>query len=55
MPIEIDLEQVRRKLGDEKFIARAPAEIIEKEKRRLVEGEERAVKLRASLARLSSL
>jgi valyl-tRNA synthetase len=47
-----ELEQVRRKLGDEKFLARAPEDVVEKEKRRLAECEDRAARLRGSLDRL---
>ncbi len=47
--LEADAERVARKLGNTRFLERAPAEIVEKERRKQAEIEEKLVKLRASL------
>jgi valyl-tRNA synthetase len=52
---EKDLAAVVAKLGKASFVERAPAEIVEKERRRQTENEERIAKLKASRARLESL
>jgi valyl-tRNA synthetase len=50
-----DLAQSRGKLGNQGFVDRAPPEVVETEKRRLAESEERIVKLEAGLKRLEGL
>jgi valyl-tRNA synthetase len=42
----------RKKLGNESFVARAPAEVVQKERDRLTQLEEQGSKLRAKLAEL---
>ena len=50
--IEADCKNVEKKLGNPKFLERAPAEIIEKEKDRLHEIKEKKAKLTRNLGRL---
>jgi valyl-tRNA synthetase len=52
---EKELAGVKGRLGNESFVARAPAEIVEKERARQAELEERIAKLKKSLERLGSL
>ena len=47
--------QVAGKLGNESFLARAPEEVVEKERRRLAECDERLAKLGVSRERLALL
>ncbi len=47
-----EIEATSRKLGNESFIARAPADIVEKERQRLRESEEKISKLKAALIAL---
>jgi valyl-tRNA synthetase len=47
-----DAEFLRSKLADPKFLERAPAVVLDKDKARLAEGEAAIEKLRAALARL---
>ncbi|HPW45142.1 MAG TPA: valine--tRNA ligase [bacterium] len=49
---EAETESVRKKLSNEGFTARAPKEIVDKERARLAEGEEKLSKLREALAKL---
>jgi valyl-tRNA synthetase len=44
----------RAKLGDEKFAARAPASVVEKEREQLAEMEDRLVKGMTTLAELAA-
>jgi valyl-tRNA synthetase len=53
--IEADLAAINRKLGNEDFLERAPAEVVEKEKARFTESNERAEKLRGGIERLRAL
>src|SRR5207248_3190321 len=50
-----DLAQSQGKLGNKGFVDRAPPEVVETEKRRLAESEERIAKLEAGLERLERL
>ena len=49
---EAEAEKLRAKLGNEDFIARAPEEVVEENRERLAEAEERREKLTAALTRL---
>ena len=48
-----DIEKSKAKLANEKFVERAPAEVIEKEKNTLADNEAKAARMRANLASLS--
>src|SRR5262249_34854868 len=50
-----DLTGVQRKLGDVKFIERAPEEVVEKERDRAIQLEEKRVSLEKSLERLRQI
>jgi valyl-tRNA synthetase len=50
--MEKDAEFLRKKLADPKFLERAPAQVLDKDKARLAEGEAAIEKLKAALARL---
>jgi valyl-tRNA synthetase len=50
-----ELERDRRKLGDEKFLSRAPSDVVAKVKGIVAEGEEREQKLRESKKLLDQL
>jgi len=52
---EEDAERSRRKLGNEGFTAKAPADVIGKEREKLTEAENAAAKLRARLELLKGL
>ena len=47
-----EMESTARKLGNESFVARAPAEVVEKERQRLRDSEEKLAKLKSALAAL---
>jgi len=53
--LEEDAERSRRKLGNEGFTAKAPAEVIESERQKLTEAENAVAKLRARLDLLKGL
>jgi valyl-tRNA synthetase len=50
-----DLAKVRAKLGNESFVANAPADIVAKEQARVAELEQRAAQLDQQIARLAEL
>ena len=50
-----DIGGLKGKLGNEKFLANAKAEVVEEQKERLVAAEAEAAKLEAALARLAGL
>ena len=51
--LEKDIEKSKAKLANEKFVERAPAEVIEKEKNTLADNEAKAARMKANLASLS--
>lgn len=51
--LEKDIEKSRAKLANEKFVQRAPAEVIEKEKNTLADNEAKAARMKANIASLS--
>ena len=51
--LEKDIEKSKAKLANEKFVERAPAEVIEKEKNTLADNETKAARMKANLASLS--
>ncbi len=51
--LEKDIDRSRAKLANEKFVERAPAEVIEKEKNNLADNEAKAVRMKANLESLS--
>lgn len=51
--LEKDIEKSRAKLANEKFVQRAPAEVIEKEKNTLADNEAKAARTKANIASLS--
>ena len=53
--LEKDIEKSKAKLANEKFVERAPAEVIEKEKNTLADNEAKAARMKANLASLSPL
>ena len=50
--LEKDLEGYGRKLGNAGFVGRAPAEVVEEEKRRQTEAEDKRAKLLAALEKM---
>ena len=50
--IEGELDKIRRKLGNEQFLAKAKAEVVEEQRERMAEEEAALARLRAALARL---
>ena len=50
-----EIKKLAGKLSNEKFLAKAPEDVVVEQKRRLAEEEERAGQLEAALARLSTL
>src|SRR5206468_1362255 len=50
-----DLAAVQRKLGDAKFVERAPEEVVEKERERAAQLEEKRLSLEKSLERLRQI
>jgi valyl-tRNA synthetase len=48
-----EIDGLQRKLSDSGFLGRAPVEVVDENRRRLVEYEDRAAKLREGLARLT--
>ncbi len=53
--LQKDIEFVTKKLANEKFLDRAPAEIVDKEKQKARELEEKAAKLQDNIERISRL
>ena len=51
--LEKDIEKSKAKLANEKFVERAPAEVIEKEKNTLADNEAKAARTKANIASLS--
>ena len=49
-----EIDQLRRKLADEHFTARAPAAVVDQERKRYTDRQDRAAKLQSSLARLAA-
>ena len=49
---ERDIELVNQKLANEKFVSRAPAQVIENERQKLAKATERLAKIEESLAAL---
>jgi valyl-tRNA synthetase len=45
----------KKKLDNEKFLGKAPAEVVEKERTKLAEGEDRLSKIEEALVRLNEL
>jgi valyl-tRNA synthetase len=52
---EKDLQRVQGKLGSESFVAKAPPAVVDEERRRLAENQERIAKLTASRERIARL
>ena len=50
--VETDLAGLRRKLDNPSFVARAPAEVVEKDRARVAELEQRRVKVQENLTRI---
>ena len=50
-----DVEFFRKKLSNEKFVANAPAEVLEKDRGKLAEAEEKLAILERSLEKLAGL
>jgi valyl-tRNA synthetase len=50
--LEQDLARVEAKLANESFVARAPAEVVDKERRRAADNADQIARLRQQLARL---
>ena len=50
--IDGEIERINRKLGNEKFVANAPEEVVEAEREKLSEFEQQAEKVRAALGRV---
>jgi valyl-tRNA synthetase len=50
--LEQDLARVEGKLANESFVARAPAEVVDKERKRAAENADAIERLRQQLARL---
>jgi len=53
--VRTDVEFFRKKLGNEKFVARAPAEVLEKDRAKQAEAEEKLTILERSLEKLQGL
>ena len=53
--VRADVEFFRKKLGNEKFVANAPAEVLAKDRGKLAEAEEKLAILERSLAKLAGL
>lgn len=53
--IEANLAKSRNKLSSESFVAKAPADVVEKERARLLESEEKLSRLKANIASLSGV
>ena len=51
--LQRDVGSLAKRLGDDKFVANAPAEVVEQGKRQLVEGRAQIATLEAALARLA--
>jgi valyl-tRNA synthetase len=52
---EQDLQRISAKLGNENFVSRAPAEVVDKEKAKLADTESTLASLRAQLQRIESI
>ena len=50
-----DLERIDKKLGNESFVSKAPAEVVEKERAKRADLEERIATLESQLKELRSL
>ena len=48
-------QRLQGKLGNEKFVAKAPAEVVEKEKAKLQEAEQATAKLKEQYERIQAL
>jgi valyl-tRNA synthetase len=53
--VRTDVEFFRKKLSNEKFVANAPAEVLEKDRGKLAEAEEKLAILERSLAKLAGM
>ncbi len=53
--VRTDVEFFRKKLSNEKFVANAPAEVLEKDRAKLAEAEEKLAILERSLAKLAGM
>ena len=51
--LEKDIEKSRKKLANEQFVERAPAEVIEKERNTLADNETRALRMKENLKSLA--
>jgi valyl-tRNA synthetase len=52
--LEQDLSRVEAKLANESFVARAPAEVVDKERRRAADNADAIARLRQQLERLQA-
>jgi valyl-tRNA synthetase len=50
-----DIAMFSKKLSNESFLSKAPADVLEKDRQKLADAEEKAAILRQSLARISAL
>ncbi len=53
--LEADTARISAKLGNEKFVARAPKEVVDKEKEKLADNESALASLRAQLQSLEAI
>ncbi len=53
--LEKDVTGIEKKLGNENFVSRAPADVVEENRQRLADGKVRLEKLKGALARLAQL
>ncbi|MEO1101068.1 MAG: valine--tRNA ligase [Pseudomonadota bacterium] len=53
--LEKDVTGIEKKLGNENFVSRAPADVVEENRQRLADGKERLEKLKGAEARLAQL
>jgi valyl-tRNA synthetase len=53
--IDVEIEKINRKLSNEKFIAKAPEEVVAENRSRLVAEEQKREKLAAALSRLQTV
>ena len=49
-----EAERVRAKLGNESFVSKAPAQVVQKQRDRLADLEDQLAKVRARVAQLES-
>jgi valyl-tRNA synthetase len=52
--LEVDLEKIERKLGNEDFVSKAPAEVVEEQKKRREEAKSTITKLASALSQLEA-